>query len=100
MISKNFQKENIVKLAIVAAAALTLALPLSATASEKMDITFTKMEDGTYCGKFYRNRWSNDMKYQCRTQKDWEKLGVKFPQPESKEVILGEPTLKADETVA
>jgi hypothetical protein len=60
MISKNFQKENIVKLAIVAAAALTLALPLSATASEKMDIIFTKMEDGTYCGKFYRNRWSGE----------------------------------------
>ena len=88
------------KLAIVAAAALTLALPLSATASEKLDLTFTKMEDGTYCGKFYRNRWSNDMKYQCRTQKEWEKLGVKFPQPKTEKVILGEPALEPDQAVA
>jgi len=89
-----------VKLAIVAAAALTLALPLSATASEKIDITFEKMEDGKYCGKFYKNRWSNDMRHQCRTKEDWERKGIKFPEPESKKVILGEPTLKADETVA
>ena len=88
------------KLAIAAAAALTLALPLSATASEKMNLTFTKMEDGTYCGRFYSNRHTNRMTYQCHTQKEWEELGVKFPQPKNEEVILGEPGLEPDEVVA
>ena len=40
------------------------------------------------------------MSYQCRTQKEWEELGVKFPQPKNEEVILGEPGLEPDEVVA
>ena len=86
------------KLAIAAAAALTLALPVSATASEKMDLTFKKMEDGTYCGKFYSNRWTERMTYQCHTREVWEKKGVNFPAEVP--VILRDPELDSGEIVA
>jgi len=87
-----------VKLAIAAAAALTLALPVSATASEKMDLTFKKMEDGTYCGKYYSNRWTERMTYQCHTREVWEKKGVNFPAEVP--VILRDPELDSGEIVA
>ena len=86
------------KLAIAAAAALTLALPVSATASEKMDLTFKKMEDGTYCVKFYSNRWTERMTYQCHTREVWEKKGVNFPAEVP--VILRDPELDSGEIVA
>ena len=86
------------KLAIAAAAALTLALPLSATASEKMDLTFKKMEDGTYCGKYYSNRWTERMTYQCHTKEVWKKKGVNFPAEVP--VILRDPEIDSGEIVA
>ncbi len=86
------------KLAIAAAAALTLALPVSATASEKMDLTFKKMEDGTYCGKYYSNRWTERMTYQCHTREVWEKKGVNFPAEVP--VILRDPEIDSGEIVA
>ena len=86
------------KLAIAAAAALTLALPLSATASEKMDLTFKKMEDGTYCGKFYSNRWTERMTYQCHTKEVWEKKGINFPAEVP--VILRDPEIESGEIVS
>tara|TARA_Y100000114_G_scaffold141769_1_gene147797 strand:+ start:1191 stop:1454 length:264 start_codon:yes stop_codon:yes gene_type:complete len=87
-----------VKLAIAAAAALTLALPVSATASEKMDLTFKKMEDGTYCGKYYSNRWTERMTYQCHTREVWEKKGVNFPAEVP--VTLPDPEIDPGEIVA
>ena len=86
------------KLAIAAAAALTLALPLSATASEKMDLTFERMEDGTYCGKFYSNRWTERMTYQCHTKEVWEKKGINFPVETP--VIVRDPEVASGEIVA
>ncbi len=86
------------KLAIAAAAALTLALPVSATASEKMDLTFKKMEDGTYCGKYYSNRWTERMTYQCHTKEVWEKKGVNFPAEIP--VIVRDPEVTSGEIVA
>ena len=86
------------KLAIAAAAALTLALPVSATASEKMDLTFKKMEDGTYCGKYYSNRWTERMTYQCHTKEVWKKKGVNFPAEVP--VILRDPEIDSGEIVA
>ena len=86
------------KLAIAAAAALTLALPVSATASEKMDLTFKKMEDGTYCGKYYSNRWTERMTYQCHTKEVWDKKGVNFPAEVP--VILRDPEIDSGEIVA
>tara|TARA_B100001057_G_scaffold418529_1_gene437816 strand:- start:3712 stop:3960 length:249 start_codon:yes stop_codon:yes gene_type:complete len=68
-------------------AALALALPLSATASDQMELTFDRMKDGTYCGKFYTNTWNNKMVYQCHTKEVWERKGVKFPE-EKEEVTL------------
>ena len=86
------------KFAIAAAAALTLALPISATASEKMDLTFERMEDGTYCGKFYSNRWTERMTYQCHTKEVWEKKGINFPVETP--VIVRDPEVAAGEIVA
>ena len=86
------------KLAIAAAAALTLALPVSATASEKMDLTFKKMEDGTYCGKYYSNRWTERMTYQCHTKEVWEKKGINFPAETP--VIVRDPEVASGEIVA
>ena len=67
--------------------ALCLFMPMtmsSVVASEKTDekISFgLKLNDqGQWCGKFYSNRWSNNMRYQCKTQAQWEKLGVDFPE--------------------
>ena len=69
----------------------------SVLASEKTDerISFgLKLNDqGKWCGKFYSNRWSNNMRYQCKTKKQWEELGVSFPDevPEMKMVDLKAP---------
>ena len=80
--------------------ALCLFMPMtmsSVLASEKTDerISFgLKLNDqGKWCGKFYSNRWSNNMRYQCKTKKQWEELGVSFPEevPEMKMVDLKAP---------
>ena len=80
--------------------ALCLFMPMtmsSVLASEKTDkrISFgLKLNDqGQWCGKFYSNRWSNHMRYQCKTKKQWEELGVSFPDevPEMKMVDLEAP---------
>ena len=85
------------KLALATLATLAIALPVSATASEKMDLTFKKMEDGTYCGKFYSNRWTERMTYQCHTKEVWEKKGVNFPAEVP--VILRDPEIDSGEIV-
>ena len=80
--------------------AICLFMPMtmsSVLASEKTDerISFgLKLNDqGQWCGKFYSNRWSNNMRYQCKTKKQWEELGVSFPDevPEMKMVDLEAP---------
>ena len=80
--------------------ALCLFMPMtmsSVLASEKTDekISFgLKLNDqGQWCGKFYSNRWTNHMKYQCKTRAQWEKVGVTFPDevPEMKMVDLEAP---------
>ena len=80
--------------------AMCLFMPMtmsSVLASEKTDerISFgLKLNDqGKWCGKFYSNRWSNNMRYQCKTRKQWEELGVSFPDevPEMKMVDLEAP---------
>ena len=80
--------------------AMCLFMPMtmsSVLASEKTDerISFgLKLNDqGKWCGKFYSNRWSNNMRYQCKTRKQWEELGVSFPEevPEMKMVDLKAP---------
>ena len=81
--------------------AMCLFMPLtmsSVVAGEKMELDFKLNDQGKWCGKFYSNRWSNNMRYSCKTQKEWEKLGIDFPDttPEFKKVVIGEPILGGD----
>ena len=71
--------------------AVLLVLPNVALAYEKEELTLTLNSEGLWCGKHYANKWSSYKKYQCKTRKEWEKKGVKFPK--SKRVILGPPIL-------
>lgn len=71
--------------------AVLLVLPNIVLAYEKEEFTLTLNSEGLWCGKHYVNKWSNTKRYQCKTQKEWEKRGVTFP--DSKKVILGPPTL-------
>ena len=48
-------------------------------AGETESFDFKLNDQGKWCGKFYSNRWSNNMRYQCKFQDEWERLGVKFP---------------------
>ena len=78
--------------------AMLLIMPItmsSVVAGEKMSMDFTLNEEGEWCGEFYANRWSNKMKYQCKTQEEWERLGVNFPEetPQFEKVLIGEPIL-------
>ena len=62
--------------------AMCLFMPLtmsSVVAEEKMEFNFKLNDQGKWCGKFYSNSWSNNMRYQCKSQDEWEKLGVTFP---------------------
>ena len=76
--------------------AMCLFMPMamsSVVAEEKMEFNFKLNDQGKWCGKFYSNRWSNNMRYQCKFQDEWERLGVKFPSevPETKLVDLKTP---------
>ena len=75
--------------------AMCLFMPMtmsSVLASEKTDerISFgLKLNDqGKWCGKFYSNRWNNNLRYQCKFQDEWERLGVKFPDTEEMQKMV------------
>ena len=71
--------------------AMCLFMPLtmsSVVAEEKMEFNFKLNDQGKWCGKFYSNRWSNNMRYQCKFQDEWEKLGVKFPDTEEMQKMV------------
>ena len=81
------------------AALMIMPLTMSqVVAEEKMEFDFKLNDQGKWCGKFYSNRWSNNMRYQCKYKDEWERLGVTFPDtvPEFKRVVIGEPILGAD----
>ena len=78
--------------------ALCLFMPMtmsSVLAGEKIEFNFKPNEKGEWCGKFYSNRWSNSLKYQCKTREKWEKLGITFPEdtPKFERVVIGPPIL-------
>ena len=84
--------------------ALCLFMPMtmsSVVAGEKMELNFKPNEKGEWCGKYYSNRWSNTLRYQCKTQEQWEKLGVNFPKetPQFERVVIGEPILGGDAVI-
>ena len=70
----------------------------SVLAGEKIEFNFKPNEKGEWCGKFYSNRWSNSLKYQCKTREKWEKLGITFPEdtPKFEKVVIGPPILGGD----
>ena len=81
--------------------ALCLFMPMtmsSVLAGEKIEFNFKPNEKGEWCGKFYSNRWSNSLKYQCKTREKWEKLGITFPEdtPKFEKVVIGPPILGGD----
>ena len=80
--------------------ALCLFMPMtmsSALAEEKMEFNFKPNEKGEWCGKFYASRWNNNLKYQCKTQEKWEKLGITFPEDTPQiRVVIGPPILGGD----
>ena len=81
--------------------ALCLFMPMtmsSVLAGEKIEFNFKPNEKGEWCGKFYSNRWSNSLKYQCKTREKWEKLGITFPEetPQFERVVIEEPILGGD----
>ena len=83
------------------AALMIMPLTMSSVVAgekEKMELDFKLNDQGKWCGKFYSNRWSNNMRYQCKYKDEWERLGVTFPDtvPEFKRVVIGEPILGAD----
>jgi len=97
---KDSQKEKTVR----AFLAMCLFMPLtmsSVVAEEKMEFDFKLNDQGKWCGKFYSNRWSNNLRYQCKFQDEWERLGVTFPDTvrEFKRVVIGEPILGNDATI-
>ena len=71
--------------------AMCLFMPLtmsSVVAGEKMEFDFKLNDQGKWCGKFYSNRWSNNLRYQCKFQDEWERLGVTFPDTEELEKMV------------
>ena len=58
-------------------------------AGETESFNFKLNDQGKWCGKFYSNRWSNNLKYQCKFQDEWERLGVKFPDTEELQKMVG-----------
>ena len=83
--------------------AMCLFMPLTMSSvvageKEKMELGFKLNDQGQWCGKFYSNRWSNTMRYQCKFKDEWERVGINFPDtvPEFKRVVIGEPILGAD----
>ena len=98
MISQ-IHKEKIVR----AFLALCLFMPMtmsSVLAEEKIEFNFKPNEKGEWCGKFYASRWNNNLKYQCKTQEKWEKLGITFPEDTPQiRLVIGPPILGGDETI-
>jgi len=60
-------------------------------AGETESFNFKLNDQGKWCGKFYSSRWSNNLRYQCKFQDEWEKLGVKFPDEQEKMVNFDTP---------
>ena len=58
-------------------------------AEERESFNFKLNDQGKWCGKFYSNRWSNNLRYQCKFQDEWERLGVKFPDTEELQKMVG-----------
>jgi len=62
------------------AALMIMPMTMSqAVAEERESFDFKLNDQGKWCGKFYSNRWTNNLRYQCKFQDEWERLGVKFP---------------------
>jgi hypothetical protein len=89
------------------AACLIMPMTMSSVvaAEEKESFNFKVNDKGEWCGKFYSNRWSDSKRYACKSQKEWERLGVNFPkdtpqfekEPVSEDiVIIGPPILGED----
>lgn len=57
-------------------------------AGETESFDFKLNDQGKWCGKFYSNRWSNNLRYQCKFQDEWERLGVKFPDTEEMQKMV------------
>ena len=72
--------------------AMCLFMPMtmsSVLAEEKESFNFKLNDKGKWCGKFYSNRWNNNLRYQCKFQDEWERLGVKFPDTEEIQKMVG-----------
>ena len=71
------------------AALMIMPLTMSqVVAEEKAEFDFKLNDQGKWCGKFYSNRWSNNLRYQCKFQDEWERLGVTFPDTEELEKMV------------
>ena len=57
-------------------------------AGETESFDFKLNDQGKWCGKFYSNRWTNNLRYQCKFQDEWERLGVKFPDTEEMQKMV------------
>ena len=80
MISKIHRKEKTVKALLAALMIMPLTMSsVVAGEKEKMELDFKLNDQGKWCGKFYSNRWSNNLRYQCKFKDEWERLGIKFP---------------------
>ena len=95
MISQ-IHKEKIVRAFL--ALCLFMPMPMSSVlAEEKIEFNFKPNEKGEWCGEFYASRWNNNLKYQCKTQEKWEKLGITFPEDTPQiRVVIGPPILGGD----
>ena len=87
VISKIHRKEKTVKALLAALMIMPLTMS-QVVAEEKAEFDFKLNEQGKWCGKFYSNRWSNNLRYQCKFQDEWERLGVTFPDTEELEKMV------------
>tara|TARA_A100001011_G_scaffold391413_1_gene476844 strand:- start:1935 stop:2234 length:300 start_codon:yes stop_codon:yes gene_type:complete len=88
--------------ALLLAGCLLMSMTISSAvvAEEKESFTFKVNDRGEWCGKFYTNHWSDRLRYACKSQKEWERLGVNFPKETPRfereavsEIIFGSPIL-------
>ena len=87
VISKIHRKEKTVKALLAALMIMPLTMS-QVVAGEKAEFDFKLNDQGKWCGKFYSNRWSNNLRYQCKFQDEWERLGVTFPDTEELEKMV------------
>jgi hypothetical protein len=66
------------KTSLLALASAFTLLAASTVSAEKTDLVFEKQANGTFCGTWYKNNFSDRMAYSCKTRTQWEKLGVNF----------------------